>query len=135
MVLPGLEVAERIDAEDEDEARRRPELVSRGAHRVDRVRRSGTGDLDVPAAETRIVGDSELHHPVAVLGRCDGRRAASMGRRGRRHEAHVGESERLAHLLGRPQVAQVDRVEGAAEDPGPATHEPGRCRSPDTCRW
>jgi hypothetical protein len=36
---------------------------------------------------------------------------------GGRHEQHVVETELLARLLGTAQVAEVDRIEGAAEDP------------------
>ena len=46
--------------------------------------------------------------------------ASLCGGHGRRHEADLVEPHRLAHLLGGAQVRQVDRVEGAAEEPDAA---------------
>ena len=95
-------------------------------HRVDGVGTSAPLHLHAVHAERRIVGDGGAHPGQSLRGGRDriARRVVLVrGHRGRNQD-HALEPERLAHLLGRAQMAEVDRVEGAAEDaePGSARH-------------
>ena len=135
-LAPGREAGERLGREDE------PGLVGSGARRpdraqgVDRVRRPGTVDLQARAREAGVARDRRLDHRDTVLGGRD-RPPWLVRRRGGGHEDHPLETERLPRLLGDDQVAVVDRVERAAEDPDGARHDalpagsrPRRCRTP-----
>ena len=68
-------------------------------------------------------GRCQAHHLEAIGGR--DARALAVWRHAGRHPAHFGQVEGLARLLGQAQVADMHRVEGAAEHrqrPGRAAH-------------
>ncbi len=65
-------------------------------------------------AEGGFAGDGEFQHPRPLAASREGA-ALALPRAPGGHEDHALQPEGLAHLDGEPQVAEVDRVEGAAE--------------------
>src|SRR5437763_10783204 len=95
--------------------------VGEGFEGIDRVRGAAALDLQRAAAKCGIVGDRSLHHRQAVRAGCEP--ALGLVRRLiRGEEIDALERERLAHLFGAAQVAEMDRVEGPAEDSDSGAH-------------
>src|SRR5581483_1343251 len=107
--MPGVDLAERVRAEDEAELAPRVRRAER-VDRVDRVRRSGARDLAGLDAETGRGAERELEHAEPIGGVRDVA-AALVGRVRREDEPDLREAEALAHLLRRAQVPEVHRVE------------------------
>src|SRR5262249_58512295 len=70
--------------------------------------------VEVGGDERRLEARGERDHREAVEGR--GQVIGAVGRPGRGHEEDAVEAERLARVLRRAQVAEVDGVEGATDD-------------------
>ena len=69
---------------------------------------SETANAGFPA-----IGQADHRQPIRAGGE---RRGALVRREFRRDEDHALKTQRLARRLGQNEVAQVDRVEAAAED-------------------
>src|SRR5262249_35259189 len=81
--------------------------------------RPGAAELDVPGAHARGVLHCQLDHAEAMAGGDD-----ALGLLVRRHrggdQPDLVQALGLPHLLGRPQMPQMNPVEGAAQTPDPA---------------
>ena len=113
-ILPGADEQEGVETQDQVQVVARPERGREMAHGVDGIGGARAGDLDVGNAEARPVRHRQPHHLEPVMRRRSGP-AAPVRRHAARNEADLVQRVLLFHLLGAPQVAEVDRVEGAAE--------------------
>jgi hypothetical protein len=119
-VAPAPELGQRVGADHEHGLPGRDPRADR-AQRVDGEGRPGALDLDGIQLEALVARDG-APHPVEPNGRGRQPLLALVRRRARRDEQQPLETELLDHLLRRPQMTQVDRVEGApehAEQPRP----------------
>ena len=90
--------------------------------RVVAVRGTLAPELPVVHVEARVAPDGELHHGEALVGGRV-RIAPAVVRQTRRHEQDALEAERLRELGGEAQVAEMDRIEGPAEEAEGAGHQ------------
>jgi hypothetical protein len=109
-----VKLGEGVVPENESDAPVGADLVPERAHGVDRVRGAGTAQLHVPGPEAGVALCRELDHAPSVV---RGRDALGLLVRGdgRGDQTDLLQGLGLAHLLGRPQVSEMDRVEGAAQ--------------------
>ena len=114
MVLPRLQLRERVAADDEHHVVGGPLPTQRG-QRVHRVARPVAPKLEVVGHEARMHGGGQGDHGEAVPRRAG--RGRPMRRDLGREEAHLVEAQLFAGVLGRAQMAEVDGVESAAHDP------------------
>lgn len=98
--------------------------------RFDGIAGAASPDLDVRDLEPRIGGRREPAHREAVRRRREVARPL-VGRRGARDEEHSAEARGLDGFLGRAQMREMDRVEGAAEEAELAQ----RARRPYSRTW
>lgn len=129
--LPHLR--EGILADDEDRRRTLRAPLPDGRERVDEIGRTFAIELDAIDREGRMALDRALDPGESLCRRCD--RIALfgplVGRNVARDEGDAGEAERLPHLLGGAQVTQVDRIEGAPEEPDSRCALPRLIRAAD----
>src|SRR3984957_7361985 len=85
------------------------------AHRVDRIRLSGTPDFDVGNHEEAVALGPQPHHLQPMFRRCE-TAVRLVGRHRSRDEINEVEGQRLAILLGRAQMTDVNRIKAAAEE-------------------
>src|SRR6185503_8590194 len=116
-VAPEMDLAERVEADDEEEGSARlgtRELVER----VDGIGITAALELEWRDGERRISRDRKSHHlePKRAVGELL-RRFARLD--GGRHEQHAIEAHCFAHFLGGTQMAEVNGIEGTAEDADP----------------
>src|SRR5262249_21761687 len=109
-----MEVVESVPAEDEGDADVRTDLGAERAHRVDGVGGAGPPEFHVPRLQPGTSLDGELDHAQPV-GRLGAARTLLVRRQGGWDETDLVQALALAHLLGRAEMAQVNRVERAAE--------------------
>ena len=112
--VPVRQAQERIHAEQQTQRPARKFGAQLG-QRVDGVGRSRAANLAIVDDECGLAGHRGTHHRHAQRG--IGERALAMRRAASRQEAHLGELERLPQLEGGAQMAVVNRIEGAAEEP------------------
>jgi hypothetical protein len=81
---------------------------------IDGITRTRTLHFARIQLKARVAGNRPAHH-FQPVGRCSTRRAA-MRRLSGGNEQHALEADRLGHFLGQPQVTEMDRIEGSAEN-------------------
>ena len=82
---------------------------------IDRVAGTGSLVLDVFNTEGRLAGERQLEHVNTLPQGSDGE--VLLVRRSRRgHEPHLVELALFPALLGHDEMAEMDRIEGTAED-------------------
>src|SRR5687767_553067 len=120
---PAVELAHGVGSHDEVELT----LAAQGLEGIDRVRRALAIELERGDLEARLVGGRESEHRETVLLRRDG--ATVLQRRpAGRDEDHAIERDALEGCLGDREMADMHRIERAAEDADPA-HSPASFHS------
>jgi len=111
-LVPCRDVEERIDTDDKREVGVRI-LFHEGRKGLDRVGLAGPPAFYIGDLEKRISRNRQSRHLVSVPA---GRETAALERRiAGRDEEYLLEAELIPHLLGDPEVAEVDRVERPSE--------------------
>ena len=111
--MPGGQAQERIEAEQQAQravAHLGPE-AREGVHHVGQAR---TVKFPGVHPESRQALEGRLQHAQAQCLRRHGR--GPVGRKAAGNEADLGKTEPRQQLVGRPQVAHVNGIEGAAEN-------------------
>src|SRR5690606_13142831 len=108
---------ERIHAERQAEGRR-GKVGREALERVDRIRRAGPVELAPVDDEPRLVGHRRLEHREAQRGRSLW--SGPVRRAGSRYESDLAEPGSFEQLERDAKMADVDRVERAAEHPDEA---------------
>ena len=113
IAMPGREIAQLVAAQDQHQRDLCTEFVAQLGERVDRVGRPVPAYLAIVDAPVRAAVDGEQQHLQALLaaGRC----AVLLPRTAGRDEADFVELQRVGGGARQRQVADVHRVEGAAE--------------------
>ena len=94
------------------------QALPEAADGVDGEGRAGAFDLHVRDRQPGVAFDGQLDHPQAVFRR--GHPGAPLVRRdGGRDEEDLVQAKPLLHLQGRPQVPEVDRIEGSPKQSYP----------------
>ena len=115
-VAPGWKVDDAVGADQEEEIVAGP-LAVHGVQRIDAVVRAGAAGLDLGNLEGLVAGDRDPGHLDAVR---DRRAVSPLVRRSARDDKpDPVEPAGLAALLGQDQVAEMDRIECAAEKTQP----------------
>ncbi|MDZ7652419.1 MAG: hypothetical protein U5L03_07615 [Burkholderiaceae bacterium] len=111
---PGVEARHLVGADHQDQRSRGAEARAQRAQRVDRVARPAALDLAHVERQAAFARDRQRHHVRALRGIGD--RALLPGLRGG-DQANFGEAEPVACIARQLQMADVDRIEAAAEEP------------------
>ena len=112
-LAPGGEVCQAVGS-DQEEKVVNGAIKADGFEGFDAVMGAGALRLDLGDLEHGVAGDGDADHFDAVVDW--GAVARFMGRRAGDDEPELVEREGLAALFGQNEVAQVDWVEGAAEE-------------------
>src|SRR5579875_1658894 len=115
-LLPGFEIDEQVGAEHQEQGRWLAERLKEMARSVDGVRSSEAANLGIRNHEVTIALGRQPHHREPML-RGSELAFDFMGRRGGGNEIDQIEVKRLANLLGGAQMAEMDWIEAAAEQP------------------
>src|SRR4029077_8871598 len=118
---PALEIGVRVAAEDEEEFA----LVAQRLERIDGERGALPIKLDMRDAEAGFVTGSRGQHREPVL-RARARSILLQRRAARGDEVHVVKTDLVERRVRDREMADVHRVEGAAEYPDPAHSSPAR---------
>src|SRR5208282_1806087 len=140
-LLPRFELGKLVRAHQQIQRRRLAQRRQEVAHRVDRVRVPAPPNLHVRGHEMPVAPGRQPNHREPML---RGRQFAlrlMRWRRGR-NEIYQVELDRLANFLGRAQMAEMNRIESAAEQSYPHVisasrlkRELVRSRQRRTCTW
>ncbi|MNN34848.1 hypothetical protein D3C81_1486760 [compost metagenome] len=120
--MPGRQAAEGIPADQQQQLDLGAQLGAQRFQGVDGPRRPVAPQLAVVHVQRRHIGHRQAHHVQTRL-RADLRRAAVRRTRAG-NQAQLVEGELLGHLQRGAQVADMDRIEGAAEQTNALGHQP-----------
>ena len=113
-VLPGADLQEGVQPENEIQFRRLSPEPPKIGDGLDGVGFSRAGDFRVGEGKTGVVGDGQPHH-LRAQGGGEKILLLLVGRVGGRDENDRVEVQKVADLLGRAQMAVMDRIESSPE--------------------
>lgn len=117
--MPRRQSEQCIGANDERQRLERPLLVE-FLERAHGVAAAGPINFAGIEGEARTFFDGKLHHGQPVVCRCDG--SGTVRRITRGYEQYLFKAERRSHFAGELQMAEVNGIEGAAQNAERAAH-------------
>ena len=113
-LVPSVQLQKCVAAHQQTQRLRRTQLGAQFLQSVHCVAGCGALNFTCIQHECRLIGDRQLHHRTAVLGRY--LRHSTMRRRASGNEANMLEIGEFKHFLCETQMSEMDRVKRAAQN-------------------